>query len=561
MTPNYFNEANGDFRYSISALLTGDSEGSALGVHRNFTFSVPPTPVPTPTPTTDPNTTPTPTSPYSQSDLDYIEAFNEVFTLQDPPLDYNYYATTGSVARFTGSTLTQYIALMRDDEYLPFNFGAWMEGFNTMYLETESLLYVRENIRLIRAILNHRDDVRGIPLFDGNIEPVWGTDLYSSFGREYFAVDDGSVVYPMLEFLEIARNHPAAMAELEEGEFDSMLSMINETLEFHAAQYVQGPGPDEGHFVFLRTDLAGFTGEPQPVNWMSSIGRAYWLSWKLSGNTVSRDIALGFANYAKNRISLATDGAYYWGYWLPIEAVDQEPVPRHTIRGLPGYDWIEDISHAALTASFWIQMASEGEVFNSTDMQRLTRTVRLGFARLGEGVMFPDIIGNPLVSLINRVPSMTYFMNLTPYDFEVYERMSEFYYNYWPSPGPLEGALIFKYGASGGGPAATPTSTVTLTVTRSATPPSPSPTATPTSISTGTATPDNTATLTPTVTQEPTPSSTPTESQTAMNTATTTPVPDLNPYFEFALRWFQAGAAADTGELLQMIHTEKHPEP
>ncbi|MCA9427662.1 MAG: hypothetical protein KC994_21460, partial [Candidatus Omnitrophica bacterium] len=488
--------------------------------------------------------------PYSPEDLAYIDAFHQVYNLQEPPLDYGYYTTTGRVSRFTGSTLTDYIGRMQNDQYLPFNFGGWMEAFNTMYLETGDLLYVRENIRLIRAILNYRDDVRGIPLFDGNIEPVWGTDLYSSFGREYFAVDDGSVVYPMLEFLEIAENHPAAMDELDEGEFDSMLSRINETLEFHAAQYVEGPGPNEGHFVFLRTDLAGFTGDPQPPNWMSSIGRAYWLSWKLSGNTEFRDIALGFAHYAKNRISLATDGAYYWGYWFPIDAVTKDPVPRETIRGLPGYDWIEDISHAALTVSFWIQMANEGQVFDATDMERLTKTVKLGFARLDNGVIFPDIIGNRIVSLINRVPGMSYFMDLTPYDPEVYDRISEFYFKYWPSPGPREGGLIYKYGTPDGNPTETPTITSTATQT-----PTVSPTSSPTNTST------ETATRTSTPTPSPTPSETETSTVTPSPTATEIPALDANPFFEFALRWHQGTVESDMAELLGMIREEKRPAP
>ncbi len=376
---------------------------------------------------------------YDPSDQSYIDAFHQVYTRRDPPFSADDYP---SIDRFLGSTLTTYINRMKADQYFPFNFSGWMEGFNEMYLHTGNLVYVDENIRLIRAILAYRDDVRGVPLFDGTIQPVWGETGYSSFGREYFAVDDGSVIYPMLWFLEIAQDHQEVMDRLAEGEYVSMLNMINETLEFHAAQYRQGPEPDEGHFIFLRTDLSYFVNKPQPPNWMSSIGRAYWLSWKLSGNTQYRDIALAMARYARNRISLATDGAYYWGYWFPINPVTPDPVPRETIRGLPGYDWIEDVSHAGLTVSFWILMAEEEQVFSPQDMERLGKTVSLGFARLNNGVIFPDLVGNPITSLISRIPGMAPFLRLSQFDPEVYNRIGDFYFHYWPSPGPMESALL-----------------------------------------------------------------------------------------------------------------------
>jgi hypothetical protein len=393
----------------------------------------------TATPTPDFNVTLPGTPYYSSGDQSYIDAFHQVYTRREPPFTTADYP---SIDRFLGSTLTTYIKRMQSGQYYPFNFEGWMEGFNEMYLHTENIVYVNENLRLIRAILAYRDDVRGVPLFDGTIQPVWGETGYSSFGREYFAVDDGSVIYPMLWFLEIAKDRPEVMDRLEEGEFDSMLSMINETLEFHSAQYRQGPEPDAGRLVFLRTDLSYFVNKPQPPNWMSSIGRAYWISWKLSGNTQYRDIALAMARYAKNRISIATDGAYYWGYWFPLNSVTTDPVPRESIRGLPGYDWIEDVSHAGLTVSFWILMAEEEQVFDTQDMERLGRTVSQGFARLNNGVIFPDLVGNPITSLIPRIPGMAPFLRLSRFDPGVYQRIGDFYFHYWPSPGPIESALL-----------------------------------------------------------------------------------------------------------------------
>ncbi len=446
--PDYLNPGLGDFRYSTTALLMADADGGPIGVNNDFDFMIMPTATPTLTPTPDPNVTPTPTPLYSPADQSYIDAFHAVFPQRIPPYTLEEYLEAFPFDRYLNRpSLESAIVLMEAGDLFPFNFATWMQGFNEMYLHTGNLAYIRENLYLIRRILNYRDDVQGLTLFDGTINPVWGETGYSTDGREYFAVDDGGVIYPMYWLLEIARDHPDAMAEFDAGEWDSMLAFLDETLEFHKAQYREGPAPGEGRLIFLRTDLSGFVNQPQPVNWMSSIGKAYWLSWKLSGNAEYRDIAIAMAQYAKNRISLATDGAYYWAYWLPLNPVPTAPVPRETITGLPGYSSIEDISHAALSASFWIYMAEEGQVFTQQDMERFGQTIQLGIARLDNGILFPGLLGIPDNSQASRVlsSSVEQFIRLAQFDPEVYERMSDFYLTYWSSPGPRLTGLLLRY--------------------------------------------------------------------------------------------------------------------
>lgn len=455
LQPNYFDPDGADFRYTTPGLLTGDSSGGPVGSYRNFDFMIQPTatptltatfdpnatatPTPTATQTPDPNVTPTPTQ-LSQTDLDYIAAFHQVFSRREPPFTVENYPPFD---RFNGSTLTTAIAQMwAGQRTVSDGFGYWMEAYNEMYLLTGETIYATEHLRLIREVMNYRDDVRGIPLFTGNIEPVWGRDEFLSLGRYAFAVDDGLALYPILRFLYIAQQRTEVMALFNEGEFDSILEMLQGTLDYYNNEYVAGPGPDEAFLILMHDNTPAVEGTPQPANWMSSLGRAYWMSWKVTGNTGHRDKALALGRYMKNRISLATDGAYYWGYWLPIDPVAATPVPRETIRGRQGFDWIEDVAHGSLTISYWILLAGEGEIFTEEDMERLARTVRLGFARLNNGVLFPDVVGNPIVSLISRVPNVQHYLLLTRYDREVYERITDFYFHYWPSPGPLENALI-----------------------------------------------------------------------------------------------------------------------
>lgn len=169
------------------------------------------------------------------------------------------------------------------------------------------------------------------------------------------------------------------------------------------------------------------------------------MAWELTGKARYREIAVRLAWYCKNRIALGTDGASYWGYWLPLGPVSQDPMPPEDVRGLPEYPWVEDLSHAGLTTTFWILMTEKGEVFTRGDMTRLGRTVTEGFGWLDNGILFSDIVGNPVISLIPRVPSVTPMLRLSRFDPLVYDRLSDFYFHYWPSPGPLDNALIVRY--------------------------------------------------------------------------------------------------------------------
>ena len=128
--------------------------------------------------------------------------------------------------------------------------------------------------------------------------------------------------------------------------------------------------------------------------------------------------------------------AYYWTYALPREPVT-EPLAKEEIRGA------EDISHASLTASFPIMLASEGKFFTREDMEWMGLTVVNGFARLDNGVLFGNVVGEPAAGPGNvQLPGR--WLRLSPFAPDVYNRIAEFYLKYRPTPHPLALALLIR---------------------------------------------------------------------------------------------------------------------
>jgi len=167
------------------------------------------------------------------------------------------------------------------------------------------------------------------------------------------------------------------------------------------------------------------------------LGRALWMSWKVSGNTTHRDHALALGRYIKHRLTLGTDGGYYWPYWLPLEPVTA-PAERLSVSG-------EDSSHGALTLSFPMMLAAEGEVFNDEDMKHFGQTVLKGFGRKGGGVLFGDITGKP-ISNPSNVASPARWLPLAKWTPEVRETIVSFYLNYTQALSAFDMAFLIRYG-------------------------------------------------------------------------------------------------------------------
>lgn len=378
-------------------------------------------------------------------DASYVTAFNNYYPPLDDPLatvpDYNTYAP---LSRFLGSTLNDYILQMKNSVYPSYGFQPWLEGFNIAYRVTREIRYFRGNLKLVRELIAYRDDKRNVPLRTGNVVPGWGSSAYSGGnGRECYVVDSGQLLYPMFDMLRIAQENPSLLAEFNQApnEFTTMLNELVVALEYHDFEYRDGPGSDEGHYVFTPRNYNEFYNynlqyTPQPGNWYAAMGRALWTAWKVTGNTTYRDRALSIGRYMKRRIKTGTDGAFYWEYYLPVNPVSATPVTRNSVN-------TEDISHGGLTMSFPLMLAREGEVFAGDDLLKFIKTAKLGFARLGSGIMISTLNGNP-----NVPPSpghaIALWVRLGTRDRELFSMLSRFFLRYWASPGPMDNAVLLE---------------------------------------------------------------------------------------------------------------------
>ncbi|MFB3787735.1 MAG: family 43 glycosylhydrolase [bacterium] len=374
----------------------------------------------------------------AEQDAAYVQRFLSRFPEVQPQPGWESYAAP---ARFDEWFLREgwdqkLTGIRNDNGGIAWGWAYFMMALNEMYRCTGERHYWDANRQCVQAVLAARDDIRGVTLWTGKTAPAWSSDKYAERGRAVFAVHTGMIVYPILDFLLLARENPVPRNELGDAD-QAILRAARESLHYHDRQWREGPGEGEGHYIGMDQENA-LEGKPLPGNRLSSMGRALWLLWKLTGEEVYRHRAIAIGWYIKNRLTPAPDGAYYWPYWLPLEPA-RDFKPKEEIRG-------EDVSHASLTMALPILLAEENAVFTPEDMFRLGKTVTQGFARLNNGVLFGDITGNPgsnpdLVQIPGR------WLRLSPFAPEVGDRLADFFLQYQPNPSPLDLALLIRFQA------------------------------------------------------------------------------------------------------------------
>lgn len=348
--------------------------------------------------------------------------------------------------RYLGASLTLAISQMNSGAR-PVMWGMdyWLISMVDAYYATGREYYLRELIRGTRAVLNYRDDIRGVTLYNGASAPVWGTQIYSEGnGRRYYVGHTGMATYPMLELLYLLPRHPSLMTTLGD-EYNTFRTRIWESLDFHDREWREGPGADEGHYI-LHPDSEHrpqYQNTPQPANLLSAIGRALWMSWKTTGNSEHGDKAIKLARYMKRRMTTATDGGLYWEYQLPNNPVTQIKAKENIAS--------DDTGHGCLTITFPVMMARDRVVFDDEDMFKLARMFTQGVARLGGGVMMGEVNGSPLrfdttAEIQGTVMGIYEFASLNKWDHTIYPRVTEFYLKYranWDNHTDL--AALWRY--------------------------------------------------------------------------------------------------------------------
>jgi hypothetical protein len=373
----------------------------------------------------------------SSNDAKYIAQFHEQFAEQNPvPILGDYVSVARYDKDWMGEKLEQALrGLNNDTGGIAWGLSYRMMSLNEMYRLTGDTKYLAANLKCVRAVMAVRDDKTEQKLWTGTVVPAWSSAKYAKRGRAVFGVHTGMITFPMFDFLLMAKDNAEYRQQMG-GEFDAILKCANEALSVHDRQWRDGPGAGEGHYIMMDQE-DGTDGKIKPGNRLSALGRALWVSWKVTANTVHRDRALAMGRFIKNRLVPSADGAYYWEYWLPNAPVSG-PVAREKING-------EDISHASLTASFPYMLAADGEVFDAADMKRMAKTVLNGFGRLTDGAIFGDITGHSARGIdLARSPGR--WLPFAAYDPGVRARLVSFYLHYEPQPTPLDIAFLLRYG-------------------------------------------------------------------------------------------------------------------
>ncbi len=379
-----------------------------------------------------------------KSEKTYEERFLQAFTVCDPKKDIDEYASPKMFDElYMGKNLDIALTGINNDSAgIAWGISYLMMSINEMYKTTRDIKYLRAMRKAASAVLACRDDKRGVQLHFGVTAPVWSCLQYSERGRCAYPVHTGIITYPILDYLSLAASDSIFKSEIGT-EYDEMLDQIRESLDFHNRQWNDGPNPDEGYY-YGRDQEPSMDGKVLPANRLSSMGRALWLSSKLTRNKEHKDKALKIALFIRNRLSRNTTcDAYVWPYFL---SCDSKPVESdaHGLRKEIGGG--EDISHGSLTVSFTIIAASDGVIFNATDMARFGRTVTELIAPRDNGILFSHVDGNessnPDKDLLT-IPSR--WLPLTPYCPRVYRRIANFLLFFEPRPHPLDMALLLRY--------------------------------------------------------------------------------------------------------------------
>lgn len=381
---------------------------------------------------------------YREDFIAYWEGRNQI---PESVPELEEYATHENYDRLHfGNVIDVYINRINTEQNINAGMG-WGSSYQThslndMYRATGDVKYLEANLRFARASLANRDDKLGYETFFGESAPAWGTAYYA--GRHVIhPVHTGMIAVGIVDFLELVQHEVALLAELG-NEFDSMVAEITETIDWHNRQWENGPLADEGHYVY-RDNEPGLDGQPLAANRLSAMGMALWGSWKASGNPNHRDQAIKLARYMKRRMGLyveegSDESTYFWSYNLPVDPIDN-PRPWSEVASLNGG---EDFSHAALTVCFPLTMGLEGQVFTSEDMEAFSRTVLKGFGRLGEGVLYGNVVGTPVFGP-SQVQVVGNWFRIASHSEEAYNTIAEFLLRYQKNPRNVDIAQLIRF--------------------------------------------------------------------------------------------------------------------
>ena len=310
---------------------------------------------------------------------------------------------------------------------------AWGESYVMMSLvamfrATEHRMYLDRLAQHLDALLQQRDDVRGVADYRGISGACWRNTSYQDGGEPYcYTVHSGMLIHPMVEFARHAEGQPWANEPTYDGESyaekaAAYLVAAEETVAFHEDQW------DPAGFYRARPDATflSFAGQDLPLNQSNAMGRAL-----LSLAAVTRDPehlakATALAQRLRDQMTAAADGAYLWNYWGGPLAGDGE-----------------DVSHAAINVDFAADAAAAGIVFDDADLDGLAATF-VQRVYVDEGT-FSDHVGGGSVNGAGYRPQVARWLDLSRRRTAVYTAVRDLYEADYPPAGIGSGSVLLGW--------------------------------------------------------------------------------------------------------------------
>ncbi len=249
-----------------------------------------------------------------------------------------------------------------------------MQAYAEMFRATGDERYLDKLYDHIDSVMRNRDDFRGQVDYKGDLVPAWGTNRYTKGGDwKHFVVHTGMITYPMLEFVQLVREHGI---ERLSDEAEAILARVKESVDYHDDQWVV---QDLGFGVYtFREDYYGKPNYVCPLSQQAAMGRSLVLLWKSTGEEQYRQKAADIATALRHSFLENEQGAYVWGVH-PGPLSDSNPVA--------------DVSHSAVTIHFITLAYEAGIEFTAADTEKLTDTVK-SFFRGGRALSRIDGTGD-----------------------------------------------------------------------------------------------------------------------------------------------------------------------
>ncbi|MEA3432364.1 MAG: hypothetical protein U9R01_06825, partial [candidate division WOR-3 bacterium] len=279
-----------------------------------------------------------------------------------------------------------------------------MQAYADMYRATGDIKYLDKLDDHIQSVLANRDDKIGQKDYKGELVPCWGTDRYTRNGEwMHFAVHTGMITYPMLEFVQLARE---SGIEKYSTVADDVLQQVKESIKYHDREW------KADHYVYPEDFYK--KNYIVPINQQAAMGRSLILLYELTGKGEYLNKAESLAKFVKDK-AIKEDNA--GGYILRGAFEPGKTTPE---------DKIADISHSTITIHFAYLCYENDIVFRQQDMQKFASTIK----KLAEtnGNHFPKYLDG--TGDFDYEVTAGQYAFLAEFDGEIYDSIMDLFFNH-----------------------------------------------------------------------------------------------------------------------------------